>query len=291
MIFLSTGGERHNTAAQTALRFFDNGIQHVELSGGAYSRCYQKELKGLPQEMVLQLHNYFPPPKIPFVFNLASFNLEIASQSIELVRSAIRLAVKLNRPIYSFHAGFRMDPAVNELGCQLGSHALLPTDVALDIFGERVALLAEEARKEGVTLLIENNVINKANLEVYGEDPLLFTDPDEIASFMERAPSNVALLIDVGHLKVSALTRSFDLVGGHEKLKRWVQGYHLSDNSGSTDANDPVSESSWFWDYLVRGLNYYTLEVYGHPISKLIEQCELAELMLAGANKSGIFYE
>ena len=285
MIFLSTGGERHQTAANTALQFFEAGVHCVELSGGAYSDNCEEELASLPSEMILQVHNYFPPPKIPFVFNLASVNPVIASQSIEHVRSAIRLAVKLRRPIFSFHAGFRMDPSVDELGAQLVNKALLARDVALEMFGERIALLAEEARREGVTLLVENNVISQANFDAYNEDPLLLTDPDEIASFMKVAPSNLGLLIDVAHLKVSARTKSFDLVSGHEKLNKWIQGYHLSDNNGCADDNGPVSEVSWFWDHLVRGLNYYTLEVYSRSTSELIEQRNLVETMLASISK------
>lgn len=291
MIFVSTGGERHQKASETALQYFDHGIHCVELSGGAYSPTCEADLAALPGGMHLQVHNYFPPPELPFVFNLASTDSEIARRSVAHVRNAIHVAVMLRRPIYSFHAGFRINPAVSELGARLGRHSLLARDVALDVFGERVAALAEEARREGVTLLVENNVINKPNLETYGEDPLLLTNPDEIASFMERAPSNVGLLIDVAHLKVSANTRSFDMVVAHEKLKRWVKGYHLSDNAGAADTNDPVSEESWFWDHLVRGLDYYTLEVYRQPISKLVEQCALTEKVLASANNSEVRYE
>lgn len=283
MIFLSTGGVGNQTAVETARHYFDNGIHCVELSGGAYSLTYMEDLAALPYGMHLQVHNYFPPPKFPFVFNLASTDSEIATRSLTHVRNAIRLSVMLRRPIYSFHAGFRINPSVNELGARLGKHSLLSRDVALQVFGERVAALAEEARREGVTLLVENNVINTPNFEIYGEDPLLFTNPDEIASFMEFAPSNVGLLIDVAHLKVSANTRSFDMIVAHEKIKRWVKGYHLSDNAGTADTNDPVSEESWFWEHLVRGLNYYTLEVYRQPISKLVEQYALTEKILADA--------
>jgi sugar phosphate isomerase/epimerase len=291
MIFVSTGGERDQKAAETALQYFDQGIHSVELSGGAYSLTCEADLAALPSGMHLQVHNYFPPPKLPFVLNLASTDLEIATRSVAHVRNAIRVAVMLRRPIYSFHAGFRINPAVSELGARLGRHSLLARDMAIDVFGDRVAALAEEARQEGVTLLIENNVINTLNLQTYGEDPLLLTDPDEIASFMERAPSNVGLLIDVAHLKVSATTRSFDMFAAHDKLKRWVKGYHLSDNAGAADTNDPVSEESWFWDHLVRGLNYYTLEVYRQPISKLVEQRALTEKMLANASNSEARYE
>lgn len=281
MIFVSTGGESRRIATETALHYYDNGISSVELSGGMYSSDFEKQLLSMPDDMHLQLHNYYPPPEQPFVFNLASIDPDISKLSINHVRQAIRLASLVDRPIYSFHAGFRIDPRVSELGRQLGRHNLLSRDKSLDLFGDRITTLAEEASHEGVTLLVENNVINKKNLELYGEDPLLLTHPDEIDWFMERSPSNVGLLLDVAHLKVSANTRSFDMVLAHEKLKGWIKGYHLSDNDGSADTNHPVTEDSWFWRHIIRGLNYYSLEVYRQPPSFLLAQYNLSNHILS----------
>jgi len=280
MIYVSTGGEPKHSAIETALRYFKSGINYVELSGGAFSPTYEADLKALPNNMYLQVHNYYPPSKIPFVLNLASANPLVSKKSISHVRRAIRLAVMLDCPTYSFHAGFCIDPDVRELGNQLGRHSLLARDHALQLFGDRLADLAEEARREGVTLLVENNVINKKNLDIFEDDPLLLTHPDEISWFMERSPSNVGLLLDVGHLKVSATAKSFDMVQAHEKIKGWIKGYHFSENDGTADTNDPVTANSWFWKYIVRGLSYYSLEVYNQQISTLTDQVDLAQTML-----------
>ena len=70
----------------------------------------------------------------------------------------------------------------------------------------------------------------------------------------------------------------------HEKLKRWVKAYHLSDNDGSADTNHPVTENSWFWKHIVRGLNYYSLEVYRQSYPFLKEQCKLAHKILTSSN-------
>ncbi|MDA9285259.1 sugar phosphate isomerase/epimerase [Pseudomonadales bacterium] len=282
MIFVSTGGERNKTACQSAEEYYLEDIAHVELSGGAFSPTCAADLKSLQERtgMQLQVHNYFPPPEKPFVFNLASGDPLNAERSIEHVRLAMRQAVAVKRPIYSFHAGFRINPAVSELGTKLRQRNLLARDSALNQFGERVAMLAEEARQIGVSLLIENNVINKANLAVFGEDPLLFTEPKEIDSFMSNVPSNVGLLLDVAHLKVSASTLGFDMDDAHETLRPWIKGYHLSDNDGSQDSNDPVTNDSWFWERLVRGLDYYTLEVYRMPAAGLAQQQKLVERKL-----------
>jgi sugar phosphate isomerase/epimerase len=128
--------------------------------------------------------------------------------------------------------------------------------------------------------LIENNVITQANFSSFGEDPLLMTDPEAIISVMKEMPKNVGLLVDVAHLKVSAQTLKFDLIDGHEKLKPWIHGYHLSDNDGSVDSNEPVLADSWFWKHLLRGLDYYTLEVYGSsPQDLYYQQCLFREML------------
>ena len=281
MIYISTGGRRLKTAAETAMDFYSYGIAGVELSGGAFSATYQADLLALPQELTLQVHNYFPPPANPFVLNLASNDEAIAEQSVRHVRTAMRLAVLLRNPVYSFHAGFRINPQVADLGKKLSRYNLIDRDVALELFGERVAALAEEGRREGVTLLIENNVLNLTNLEVYGEDPLLLTHSDEIASFMVSMPSNVGLLLDVAHLKVSATSLEFDLIHAHETLKKWIRGYHLSDNDGTADSNEQIHSDSWFWKVLIPDLDYYSLEVYQSPIPDLVKQYNFVAAMLS----------
>ena len=240
MIYVSTGGVRDQVAAKTALDFYNHRILNIELSGGAYSDNYQAELSNLPDEITLQVHNYFPPAKKPFVFNLATAVPDTAKLSINHVRKAMDLSLTLGNSTYAFHAGFRIDPEVGDLGQKLSKRVMLDRNVALEIFAERIDLLADEAKDLGVTLLIENNVLSAANLSVYGEDPLLFTHPDEIADFMGQAPSNIGLLLDVAHLKVSSNSLEFNLIDAHEKLAPWIKAYHLSDNDGTQDSNHPV---------------------------------------------------
>ena len=279
MIFVSTGGARNQTAAATAGDLLGCGIPAVELSGGLYFEDYEAQLIGLRRQLMLQVHNYFPPPKHPFVLNLASADPGILERTLQHVRTAVRLAVSLERPIYSFHAGFRIDPQVTDLGRPLGAQVLRDRASALLQFQEMVLLLAEESRREGSTLLIENNVLAPFNLAKFGEDPLLLTHPEEIAAFMSGMPANVGLLLDVAHLKVSANTLGFDLHAAHHQLEPFIRGYHLSDNDGTADSNDALTENSWFWTVINPNLDYYTLEVYKSPV-ELVQQYELVKRKL-----------
>jgi hypothetical protein len=284
MIFISTGGRRDKSAIDIALDFYHHGIFQVELSGGLHSESFVADLESIPNDLILQIHNYFPPPAIPFVFNLASDEIDISQLSIDLARNAIKISSALERSIYSFHAGFRINPRSNELGRKLVARELTSRAFALEIFVERVLMLAKEAESLGVRLMIENNVITRSNFNSFGEDPLLLTHPDEIVAVMKRMPKNVGLLLDVAHLKVSSKTLKFDLVGAHELLKPWIQGYHLSDNNGDVDSNEPVTPSSWFWEYIIGNLDSYTLEVYGVSSEDLFAQYLMTKEMLAKRN-------
>ena len=272
MIFISTGGIRNKTAAETALEYYAHGIKGVELSGGMFSDSCESDLIALPKDLSLRVHNYFPPPQTPFVLNLAATDVEISRKSIAHIRGAIALAARLGCPTYSFHAGYRVNPNVEDLGRQLSRYSLVDRQAALEIFGERVTMLSEEAKRLGVSLLIENNVINMANWSAYEEDPLLLTHPEEINHFMQKMPSNVSLLLDVANLKVSGKTLKFDLISAHEMIKGWIGGYHLSDNDGNLDSNELITSDSWFWDLLIPTLDYYVLEVYRMTTPNLVSQ-------------------
>lgn len=280
VVFVSTGGFSSSSSADIAEEFSENMISAVELSGGQYSPDLIIRLEKLSKKIDFRVHNYFPPPKVPFVFNLASGNSDIAKKSTEHVRNSINLANKLGSSVYSFHAGFLIDPQVNELGKKIGKRQLSDRDEAMERFITRIKILAEEAELTNSKILIENNVLSATNLKSFGENPLLLTSPDEIEMIMKIMPKNVRLLLDVAHLKVSARSLGFSPEEAHRQLLPYIDAYHLSDNNGTEDSNMPFDESAWFWKDLKTNLDYYSVEVYREPIEKLRAQQVLVEKML-----------
>ena len=123
--------------------------------------------------------------------------------------------------------------------------------------------------KKNVKILIENNVITKENYKRFNQDPLLLTHPKEIIKFFKKSHKNVGLLLDVGHLKVSAKTYGFNLFKAHEKLKPYIEGYHLSDNDGLKDSNREFTKNSWFYNGLKKDVKYISIEVYSKNLKKL----------------------
>jgi sugar phosphate isomerase/epimerase len=275
MIFISTGCLPQKTAVESAKIMIDHGFKAIELSGGVYSPTLLSDLKSLSSKCHFRIHNYFPPSQASFVLNLASLDSDINKMSVEHCKKAIRFAVSLGDTVYAFHAGYLFDPKPSELGQVHGKHKLYNTNESLNRFIDRVNSLSEFAEREGVKLLIENNVISKNNFEKFGEDPLLMTTAEEAEYIMKNTNNKVGLLLDVAHLKVSANTLGFDPIDYFILCNEWIEGYHLSDNDGYADSNHSVKENSWFWSYLKDDLNYHTLEVYSTNMDTLKKQMKL----------------
>lgn len=276
MVYVSTGYIRNMSAAQYALSLYSSGIKNIELSGGGHSDDYLSELRQLPSDLEFQIHNYYPPPSKPFVLNLASGDSEIARRSIAHIKTAMQVVREFKLSSYSLHAGFLIDPSPSSLGGILESSCIMSRDEGLSNFFSNIELCLNDL-PDGSVLLIENNVLNKKTLHHYGTNPLLLVDPYEIIEFLSKLPSNVRLLLDVAHLKVSASTLGFDLHEAHKLLTPFIGAYHLSENDGSVDSNDKVMETSWFWEGLVPDLAHYTLEVYNTPHVDLVSQVELSK--------------
>ena len=115
-IYISTGGFNDMTADKVIKNFEKYGILDIELSGGIYKEKLIKKLIYNKNKFNLKAHNYFPPPKKPFVINLASLDEKIFKKSQNLILNALKFSKKIDSKYYSFHAGFLCDIQIKDLG-------------------------------------------------------------------------------------------------------------------------------------------------------------------------------
>ena len=270
-VFVSTGFYKKNSPLDVLKDFIGNNIKDIEFSGGKYIN--KKNLDKLKlannKKTNIRIHNYFPAPKSNFVINLASKDKTIVKKSMSQLKNSILLAKELKNEFFSFHAGFRVDPKPKQLGKKLKKISLVEKKQAEKIFYKNLIFLNNFAKKNIVKLLIENNVVNKENFKVFGGNPLLLTNPNDIVKFFKKLPKNIGFLLDVGHLKVSSKTEKFNLNNAMKNLNKIAIGYHLSDNNGFEDQNKNFSNKVWFLKYLKKNLNYYTLEIYNTSLKKI----------------------
>ena len=280
-VFASSGAFGRMTVEQIIESASGEGVRRIELASGTRhdsgSELVSTLEAGVRQGYAFRVHNYFPVPEVPFVLNLASADSTNLERSLSHVRTSIDLAATIDSPYYSVHCGFCIDPSPQDLGRELHGRKI-PLDQALGVFVESVQDLADYASERGVGLLLENNVLSALNA---GKVQLLGVRAEELENLFERINRpNVGLLLDVGHLKVSAVTLDFDVKSAAARLAPLVRCCHLSDNDGTEDSNQVIASDSWFWEPLLGNLQSspdWVLEAYNLQMQTIAEQITLIE--------------
>ncbi|WP_415902800.1 sugar phosphate isomerase/epimerase family protein [Neptuniibacter sp. QD29_5] len=274
-VFISNGFLGGSVVDSVAL-LHNAGIDNVELSSGHCDSDSLVALKKLHnQGKNFRLHNYFPNIGSPFVLNLSSADSEVRARSRELVCRALEWSAELESDYYAFHAGFRLSPAVSELGGNLTSQQMISVEDAKQYFSDELTSIAERAQRLGVDIAIENNVYDARNYGRYGADNPFLLCGDQATDMI--LPQGVGILLDVGHLKVAAQSLGFDPLMSVNRWKDNISGYHISDNDGLTDSNSHISEVSWFWAALNQDIKRVTLEVYDRNLESLKHDASLLE--------------
>lgn len=200
--------------------------------------------------MAFLVHNYFPPPSEPFVLNLASADDRTLKQSRAHVERALELCSAIGSPLYSVHAGFIVDPVQAGGGGLAFAEAPGPDTAraAFERFVESVEIALSSAERLGVRLLVENNVCVPAN-----RGKLLLQTAREIDELFALFPARrLGLLLDTGHLSVTAATFGFDRDEFVERLEARIGGVHAHENDGHADAHEPVASDGWVASTLSR---------------------------------------
>jgi len=265
MIFISSSCVKKNKIKDSVKELAINGFNNIELSGGTnYYENFEVDLLDLKKEYNLKYrcHNYFPPPKAPFVLNLASLNDDTFNVSFEHVQKVLKLSSNLGASQFGFHAGFFIDIKLNEIGKKLTKDNLFNKNQSIHRFCDAFKLLQLEANE--ISLYIENNVFSSSNSEAYdGENPFMMTNFTDYQKLKEKI--NFNLLLDVAHLKVSSKTLGLDWESEFKNMINESNYIHVSNNDGFHDLNDQLTKKSKLFN-LIKASNTkdksFTLEVY-----------------------------
>ena len=253
-IYISTAAFGGTSLVEIFTRCEVAQITHLELSSGARLEADWRDSVHAARKrgMRLLVHNYFPPPADPFVLNLAATDPAIRDRSLAFCRASIDLAAEVGAPFYSVHSGFALNLTPEMLGhpevqAAAADRIAIPREEARTTFLTSVRALVEYARRAGVRLLVENNVLSSRYRERQPGNPLLLCDADEVLWLMrEVADATLGLLFDTGHAKVSAVTLGFEARDFLNAVAPHIGAWHVSENDGLTDQNAPCREDSWF---------------------------------------------
>uniref|UniRef100_A0A6M3LWX6 Putative endonuclease n=1 Tax=viral metagenome TaxID=1070528 RepID=A0A6M3LWX6_9ZZZZ len=192
------------------------------------------------------VHHYFPPPKYPFIINLASQNEQIRDKSVFQIIKSIDFCTDFGINLFSFHAGFRIDP---DLNFKFIPENIPDYETSFNTFKESVLQIVDHAERCGVKVAIENNVIQEHNL-VDGENKLLLMCElwEFKRLFDEIRSDNLGILLDLGHLKINSNILNFDREEFIESFHNKTFAVHLHENNGRVDQHRCVKFSDWSFD-------------------------------------------
>lgn len=228
------------------------GIDDIELS--AVPPHEAAELESVVESGAsLSVHNYFPPVDPPFVLNLASDDPETLERSREMARRNIDLTRRVNGGFYAVHAGFGAEIKVRSLGMGLEYGPPVPFDILHGHMVSSLRHLCDYAAPAGVVIAVENHPVAERNL-IDGKNILLpYSAPGQLSQLIDDVDrTNIGILMDFGHLKVTATTLGFDGSAYIEHISDRIVAFHVSDNDGLEDRNWPVSDGSWALDMVRR---------------------------------------
>jgi sugar phosphate isomerase/epimerase len=189
------------------------------------------------------VHHFFPPPKKPFIINLASQNKNILTKSVAQLKKSIDFCAEFNINLFSFHSGFRVDPDPH---LKFTVNNIPSYDISFDTFRSSLETLVAYAENNNVKIAIENNVISEYNF-INGENKfLLMCELHEFERlFNEISSPNLGILLDLGHLKVTSNLLGFDKNVFIRKIQNKIFAVHVHDNNGKIDEHKCPSQGSW----------------------------------------------
>lgn len=250
MIYISSSCLKEKYIGKAVTDLAAHGFKYIELSGGTdYYDGITSDLVRLKKRygLTFLIHNYFPPPKDHFVINLASLDDDIYQKSIQHLLTGLALAKQLGCDRFSFHAGFYINIPVQQIGKKILNTAIADKAQAIARFCEGYRTLQTKAH--GLPIYVENNVVSQYTYQEFGNhNPLMLTTYEEYQDL--KAQLDFRLLLDVGHLKVTAQTLGLDFAKQYRALAAETNYLHLSDNDGTADTNALIDPQGVFWHAL-----------------------------------------
>jgi sugar phosphate isomerase/epimerase len=285
-IYVSTGAFDHqkfNAILELCLKY---DIKNVELSSAVgyepnlLKAVFESHEKGIN----FLVHNYFPPAEEAFVLNLASTNDETLYRSRQHCKEAIDLCVEINSPFYSVHSGLAIELEPQLLGrpkaqAKLCNASSVPYEKAYGNFVESLLEINRYAKSKGIGFLIENNLMTPLQRTTGQDEVFLMVSAEEVERVMQDINDpNFGVLVDIGHLNVSAEARGFDREDFIRQLSPYIRAFHLSENDGRTDQNLSIHDDSWFLPILKDfPESAFVIEAYDLSITQIKEQIQIVK--------------
>jgi len=248
-------------------------ISSLDTGLGLLSKCFQS----FNINSAAILKSCFKVILLKFNFNLASQNSNIRSSSIKLAKKAIDLCYKIESPLYTFHAGFTVDPP--KLGKPFPKNNIFDRNKAIETYIKSTKNLVNYAQKKGIKIAMEPNVVQKFNLVNNHNKLCLFAEFEEIKIILNSfSKEELGILLDLGHTAVTSHWLRFDKDKFVQKCSKQTYAIHVSNNNGLQDQHKSLTKKCWQISKLKKFKNIpIILETMNLSIEKIKQNIQLVE--------------
>ncbi|GEM_PF-1432352 len=233
-------------------------VDGIEFSGNFQYypiREIENMLDNIATKTPILIHGYFPAPKKSFVLTFSSRDKTTTEKSFEMAESAFMLCKRYNLSYYSFHPGYLLD-AYEKPDGHFGFHlkSEISYECAFSTFVGNFEKLHKIAAKYGITLVVENLFENDSILGGKGRRSSLNCTFEEFDALLQKLPDDTGILLDLGHLNMSANYFSFCREGYIDKMiSKYgdrIYELHISSNNGIFDQHLAPNSGDWQLDIL-----------------------------------------
>lgn len=232
MLYISSSSIKNDNIIES-INQLKTITNNIELSGGTKIQENMlhdiSELKNKHDKLNFLVHSYFPPPVDDFVLNFA----DNSSQTRTFIAESMKYIKELDILYYSVHAGFKKDFKIKN-----------------EILEDGRGSFVIENIKENIDWFYDNYTEKLAleNLFPNGQNETCFASHiDEIIELLEL-DNRVFLLLDLGHLKISARFYKFNYLEAvnllFDKYSNRILEIHLSENNGVEDNHYIIQSDS-----------------------------------------------
>jgi sugar phosphate isomerase/epimerase len=179
---------------------------------------------------------------------MASLNPQIQELNTKLMHETLELASAVEAPLYGVHMGYLSDAQAQADGMFRFNPKKNDYTKCLDTMGKFVTQMSAEFEKKGMALVLENLFPSGK------ENFFLGCSWEQICEVMSIVPKEVGVLLDLGHLNISATLmgfKKFQFLDKYlTKFGERLYEVHLSENDGQNDDHLPLKKDSWQLDVL-----------------------------------------
>lgn len=255
MIFVSTTFSKQK---KSNLQKVINQLNNLEIDGIEIGSTHKYETKKNLKKIIgknikknLFIHNFFPPSKDEkFVLNIASLDVSIRKDSLDMIISNIDFCKDIGAQLYTIHPGFLSQPVPktdfkkNNYDFDFNTNYVADRSEAFDNMLKSLRKISNYAKKKQINIAIETEGSNQK------KNYLIMQEPKEYKNLFKEIPENLFINFNLPHTYFASNCFKFSINDFIKFLNKRIIAIEISDNDGFNDQHRPLSVRSKYLPFL-----------------------------------------